>query len=392
MDRPPAKVWWLKDQDKSFKDGMWEIPYNRLIKIIEAQENEIMNDNYCISYVNSYNNTIFVVVKSLKKEVTDTFLSEMNPEKKVKIIFREGMASHQELKNWSKIIEKKAQTLKEKGVVVNWIGINENSTISVGLESIDEEKINLLLNELETSVPKGLLTIYPIGKITLYSQSDPFDDAFGGIKMTSYSAYFEEWGATTIGFYVTWSSGAKQGILFSGHAASMETTARKKVYQPTKSAEYYIADTKGITDGTYSDSAYAKLVSGKTGRPNIWSSGVDKNVTGQTNYSNQALGADVEATGRTSGVEIGNITDKGTVTNHPVWGTIYEQVLTDIQMSGGDSGAPVYAIYWEPEPRIYTCSAYGIVSGGVGDPEYMFYSPVDGCETDLGKDFDFADW
>jgi hypothetical protein len=189
MDRPPAKVWWLKDQDKSFKDGMWEIPYNRLIKIIEAQENEIMNDNYCISYVNSYNNTIFVVVKSLKKEVTDTFLSEMNPEKKVKIIFREGMASHQELKNWSKIIEKKAQTLKEKGVVVNWIGINENSTISVGLESIDEEKINLLLNELETSVPKGLLTIYPIGKITLYSQSDPFDDAFGGIKMTSYSAY-----------------------------------------------------------------------------------------------------------------------------------------------------------------------------------------------------------
>jgi len=100
------------------------------------------------------------------------------------------------------------------------------------------------------------------------------------------------------------------------------------------------------------------------------------------------LGTVLEMMGKTSGLEYGEITAKGTA-SHPLYDTLYNQVEVDWDSASGDSGAPVYEKWWEPSEPIFTSTAYGLIWGGSAGESY--FSPCDGIEADLNENFNFAD-
>ena len=386
LSSKPSKGWWLD----GYKTGSHLIGYKQatfsLREALKKEASQIITKNYGHHFVNPYNNTVFVVLTNVNDKVKQEFLKVMNPPEGTTVIFRKGPASYMDLEKWYHTILDNLLTLDAAGVKVLWVGISENATISLGLKEIAEEKLEILYATLKDKVPKGILIIYAQEPFELYSQSSHQDPQVAGVNAISYSDDASTYVGSTTGFYVTWDSGTKEGLLASGHCTS---TTTDDYYQPDASqGSYKVGDCVDRGTGSYSDSALIELDNDEPGVPQVWTSSNDNNVTGEENYSDMDLGTVLEMMGKTSGLEYGEITAKGTA-SHPLYDTLYNQVEVDWDSASGDSGAPVYEKWWEPSEQIFTSTAYGLIWGGSAGESY--FSPCDGIEADLNENFNFAD-
>ena len=118
---------------------------------------DLENETIVFAILNAYNNTIWVVVKSLEPEVLDAFLEVMDPPLGVSVRFLKGPASWREVEGWMSIISDELYTFQACGVQVISLSRTENATIRIGIEDITLEKVQIVLEILEGRVPPGIL-------------------------------------------------------------------------------------------------------------------------------------------------------------------------------------------------------------------------------------------
>lgn len=152
-------LWWYRGHEKGPRDDAWSDPAYRLSEVLMAHSSEIIEENYCISYVNAVNNTIFIVSKSLDDEVKQAFLDVIQPPEVVTVLFRESMASYIEIKQWMDLIIEESATLKDKGVMIWTLSVDVNGTLKLGVQDLDKEKVRIILDVMEGKVPPGILVI-----------------------------------------------------------------------------------------------------------------------------------------------------------------------------------------------------------------------------------------
>ena len=152
-------LWWYRGHRKGPRDDAWREPAERLNEVIIAHSSEIIDENYCISYVNAINNTIFIVSKSLDDEVKQVFLDVIQPPEEVTVLFRKSMVSYIEIMQWMDLIHEELHNLKDKGVMISAVGVDVNGTLKLGVQDLDKEKVRIILSVLEGKLPPGILVI-----------------------------------------------------------------------------------------------------------------------------------------------------------------------------------------------------------------------------------------
>ncbi len=151
--------WWLKGHDRGMSNGTWEKSTQALNDVIYSNSSEIVADNFCILFVNDYNNTICVVLKSLDPEIKQEFLDIMAPKPGVTVIFKKGPATWWELEKWEKAICSELYVLRDRGVLITAVGKTTNATMMMEIKDIDMEKVGIVLEVLEEKVPPGILVL-----------------------------------------------------------------------------------------------------------------------------------------------------------------------------------------------------------------------------------------
>jgi len=161
-------LWFLKGHDKGPVDYAYQKVTSRLVEVLEDHSSKTIDENYCIRYVNPYNNTIVIVSKSLDDEVKQAFLDVMKPPEKVTVLFRESIASYIEIRQWMDLIIEESDTLRDKGVMIWALSVDVNGTLKLGVQDLDKEKVRILLDVMEGKVPPGILVIEEHGPIVLH--------------------------------------------------------------------------------------------------------------------------------------------------------------------------------------------------------------------------------
>lgn len=150
------------------RDDAYRKTTERLHEVLQTHSSEIIDENYCIHYVNAWNNTIFVVSKSLDDDLKQAFLDVMKPPEEVTVLFRKSPASFIELDDWEDLIIEELDTLRERGVLVISLGKTVNGTLKLTVEDLDKEKVRIILDVINGKVPPGILVIFKVSKPVLH--------------------------------------------------------------------------------------------------------------------------------------------------------------------------------------------------------------------------------
>ena len=381
LDKQPRPCWWLDGYRQEKTDKSYQEAGLKLLNSYNDKTSDIVREHLGKIYVNPYNNTVFVVLKDSSDDVRSNISTIMEPSKNVKVIFRDCSYSKEELENWFNLILDYYPELEKNGVYPQSLTFSANGTLVMGVEKVNALTIDTIKAILGELLPLDALVIYPENAVVLTSQHTPNRPVVAGLNTTSFSRHLNDYDWATSGFHVTWNGGSDTGILIAGHMASTTTT---DVDQPDG---YKIGDVLTISDMTDTDAALVEYDNGIEGIHNIYSSGIFCNVTDVIEYVDVLDGDDVEMMGATSGLETCEVVNKGAKT-HPLYGNLNLQIMIDYVSLGGDSGAPVYAKWYESGPGIYTATAYGTQWGNNGVVSYV--NSITGLQGDFNENLDFT--
>lgn len=369
--------WFLKGHEEGSSSDTWMSTYDHLNSIYESKASDLVNNYLSICYVNDKNNTLFVGLTDISKEVRNAFLQLINPPEGLTIKFTKSAASRADLEAWENILNSKIALLNSNNIKVVSSVKTVNGTISIGLENRSQIKINSLLKTLDRKVPPGILEIFDSTVPTLCDrkQYDKWLPAEGGI--TAYNAIIingNQHPLGTIGYVVSWSGGA--GILTVAHLVNYTCPTLVQGYPFNYTLGTCIASTE--TNAYYSDAALVQFATGVNGNPHIFdnssfSGGVLKRVAGRLHYSQLLQGQSVCTTGSATGYQTGTITGLGEVT-HEMYGVLVSQITVSQNVAKGDSGCPLYT------PSNY---AVGVIWGHKDYTNPGVASSIDGIEKDL---------
>lgn len=366
--------WWLKNHDKGVITQSYKKSADNLMNYINKNNMSSISNDFCQLFVNDRNNTIFIVSKNMDTKINLQYLEIMNLDDETTVKFIKGYRNHKELEKYKEIVKQQAQSLSEKGVNVRAVGISENGTIQIELDEISDNNKDIFVSQLKSKVPMGLVVLTESPELEETGQSDPNFPLIAGTEASG----------GTLGFKVSWDDGTKHGFLTAAHVVN----DNELVSQP--SGSNFVGLTIDRAEGPTSDSALIELGDNSNAVSMIYHNTSDVHVSQKVYYNMQYIGVTVIKTGHASATTSGTINFKGDL-DHPSYGWIDDQVRSTARAINGDSGSPVYTMYWDSTDNCYYAHAYGILhtsTAGTGTPSW--YSPIDGIETDLGESFDFS--
>jgi hypothetical protein len=384
LEKDPG-AWWIANQTKDIiPNYAYKQCTNALVSTYKANTSKIVDNNLCKIFVNGYNNTIFVVSKSLDEEVIKEYLNVMRPSEDITIKFIKGQFILKDLERWTRIISSHLKELQDKGVRIISVSITVNATILLGIEHLKENLIPTI-EDVKSSlpeVPPGALVLIEkeMNKVTGFEGE--FRPVIGGLRESPPSPG----GGGTLGFYVTWDNGERRGVLTAGHCI---VNINDPMYQPSdgQTNRIGVAVAKMSYFG-FSDGGLIELDSDVGYSSRIYSLGILNKVVGRTHYDFMQEGDPLEFCGATSGIGTGVILEKYPYTWYPgMFYLLFNQVELSCPCWSGDSGAPVYSKVFDTQTGTYRSIAYGIVWGG----NMTLFSPIDGIERDFGITFDYDD-
>jgi len=160
LDKPAPSAWWLEGYMVGEPTLDVLSPSIRLRRALDRNESIIV-ENFGQLYVNDYNNTIFIVTKSIDPNITKAFLDIMKPDPEVSVKFRRGYASWMELETWEAAIRGEIENMEASGVELCCFGKSENATLRIGVINITMDDVQVILSLLEGKVPPGVIVFEP---------------------------------------------------------------------------------------------------------------------------------------------------------------------------------------------------------------------------------------
>lgn len=150
-------LWWLRNQERTETNVKYR-KYTSVVGQLIRDDDPLFQDYYVNKYVNAYNNTVFMVITDDSPEILTQFNEKIPVPNGVKIVFRTSPYSYVQLTEWITIIHGKKTSLESKGVELGSLGVSENGTILTGIYNYTDERGRILVAEIETEIPKGILT------------------------------------------------------------------------------------------------------------------------------------------------------------------------------------------------------------------------------------------
>lgn len=120
-----------------------------------------LNKTYGSSFVNSYNNTVWIVLTDTSPETLDEINLNIS---RTKIKILKGPSTRRELLDYNELVLGKAPSLRKKGLSISTVYMSVNGTLVVGIEVVSKEGVELLLQELP-EIPLETLYIEQIGPV-----------------------------------------------------------------------------------------------------------------------------------------------------------------------------------------------------------------------------------
>ncbi len=151
------EFWFMRGVEKTEPDFKYK-EYARAVGSLIRENDPFTREYYVNKYVIPYNNTLFMVITDDSPEIIDQFNEKIPVPDGVKIIFRTSPYSYAQLKEWMAIIQSKGKALESKGVDLSSFSVTENGTLRTGIYNYTEEKGRILVAEIESELPKGILT------------------------------------------------------------------------------------------------------------------------------------------------------------------------------------------------------------------------------------------
>jgi hypothetical protein len=383
---PNSDLWWLKGYPVTETEDRMLDMGTKIAALLEQPNDNIFKQLFGSSYINSANNTQFIMVTDDSEVAKETMLKLLQPNEGVKVIFKKCDYSQSDLLKFCKLITDSSTSLKTEGISITSIGISENATIEIGLNTLDDKSIDTFLSSVPIEIPHIILVLDTI-TCEANGRQDAFSNMIGGIYVWAHTSG-QIGNAGTIGFTGTDSQGHK-GILTAAHVAD---TLTQNVYQPnTMDATHHIGVTAHRSpSGGYSDAAWVALDSNRTYSKSLYpeSGSSSYTVNYKRTYAQMQQGELVRFQGQVSGLITGAINWKGNITTG--WaGTLHNQVGFDPDggfSQNGDSGGPCYSRSYVGDDH-WECKAYGIQWGTKSDGGVLTsvcFGPIDGVEHDLG--------
>lgn len=251
---PTNTLWWVKDKTLPSKEE-WRNTADNLYNALERDTISI-KDIYGNMYVNSRNNTLFIVLTDINTDNQRAVLDIITPSENVTVIFRKGPANYIQLEEWLNQGNQILPKLREKGVKVSFLGITENATLLMEIVDINDSVIRTLINEIKGKIPESILVIRKGGFASCaWSRTDEIRPVIGAIRMYSYDHTKGKNCYSSIGFYAKNSSNV-EGIIVSGHG----TDDGISVYQDAFDFSKEIGETDDDPEGQYADVAWVPLI------------------------------------------------------------------------------------------------------------------------------------
>jgi len=356
---------------------------HKVQEIVESKDESTLKSIYVGRYINPANNTLFITVTDLDSNKLQDIIDELNPETKLKIIFKQSKYSFTQLNAAYKAIDSAADEMIKNGVPLTGCGIKGKGYIWIELEEVNSENIQSLLSFLPEYVPRDALVIRKGSKATDASLTEKHRPLVAGIQVTCQYGGPTTLQVGSLGFYGTDSSGTR-GILTCAHIITngLYDTAWQPVYGVTNNIGECLY--RGTDD---SDSAFIELDYYIYGAYQIHPdlSGYDYVVEYQTEYDDITEGAFVRYVGKNSSFVGTTVENKGGKMSGS-FGWLSDQIWLDDPCQHGDSGGACYSQVYVGDNK-YDCTAYGIVWGF---DTYTYVSPIDNIESDFGTTLDLT--
>lgn len=162
LSEMPMRFWWTEGYEEGPSNYLYK-KATRSLRAAYGNGSSVVINNLGQIFVNSHNNTVFVVLKDGNDDVKKAFLEIMNPPEGVTVIFREGPARMKDLEAWADEVGNQMDLLRSRGVDLTAIFISENATILLGINEIVPETIDTLKEVLRDRVPPGILLLFQAG-------------------------------------------------------------------------------------------------------------------------------------------------------------------------------------------------------------------------------------
>ncbi|MEN4005931.1 MAG: hypothetical protein PQ964_00995 [Methanobacteriaceae archaeon] len=241
---------------------------------------------------------------------------------------------------------------------ITLLGIDiKDNELMVGFAEItysEIEAVRLIVGNVSTEFIEGELVL-DAGK------RDRYRPVFGGIQVTTRS------GRSTLSYGAVRHDGTR-GFVMTGHVGGVNT----RVYQPTIAFRNFIGSIfVNPIRPRLSDAAFVPTTAVRAG---IWR----RSVSGIKRSPLTPPGTRIGMEGITSCGTVGVIHARNVrVPNHPIYGTLRNQVLATYPSAPGDSGGPVFLP--PGQPRVFICGTHWGRWRG-----FAVYSPIEGVMSDLG--------
>ncbi|MEM3069922.1 MAG: hypothetical protein QW638_03320 [Candidatus Bathyarchaeia archaeon] len=261
LNSEPNFGWWLKGYESDIWSHRWRPVADALTSAVRKQGR--FREIFCNIFMNSFNDTIFVVLIDLNESIVNEVLDAMKPPPGITVKFLKGDAPLYQLEEWLSLIN--PEELDRMGIQWSGICITENATILITLEIVTPEYVETITQLIKDKIPPGIITIAKMERPKLCSQPDRIRPLEAGIQVQS---FFQGQGTTsTLNFLGIARNTNTEGAIVVGHGSSVGAN----VYQPTVNPNNLIGQTNiNPIRQRFSDAAWVPLNPGVDGENLIY--------------------------------------------------------------------------------------------------------------------------
>ena len=427
-NKPQGTLWWLKEytnetllkEDLTDERQSWLMADEQIQNALTKEKYSHLKEVYCTTYVNAFNNTLFLVLSNTSKKITNQFISIGTVENRTKLyeykipasiinqnhteysisreiiveknapvhfIFRKCIYNNYELMNYIKKIRNSKSSFEEKGLSYKTVGLTVNGTILITLDEVTPENVNKIASILNEKVPADIIVIRKgvnFQQTAFPSRTQEHNVLIGGIKIETINA---TWTSTaTLGFIARNLYEDEIGIITVEH---FKLYGGNDVYQPDHNTNPNKIGDIDVMWNTTTDACWIEI-DDREYLAKIYNITADQVLVDEEPRDNNSIriGQLVWWNGMASNNEAwGTVDDVSWDWNNIAW--IRVDCTGSIKPISGDSGSPVYRKRYDAYPDVWRAEPLGLVEGSSFFFDWWLFTSLDIVEEESGDKFDF---
>ena len=163
-DMKPELLGSLPNENK--KPGVnlahWFAIADALRDLEKSESLDYLQDIFVNKYPDWVNGTAYIALADTSDEFTKPILEAINPSDREYVRFVKAPATPWRIQQWENMIIGKSNALEKHGVMLNGLLLSYDGRIMLGIENVNENMIEALVDVLD-EIPPGVLMMFELG-------------------------------------------------------------------------------------------------------------------------------------------------------------------------------------------------------------------------------------